>query len=315
MTQRGMAYTDRRSAILALKRAGYYRLSAYSYPFRELVGDGHEVRRSDSFLDGTTVEQVVAVHDFDAKLRAVLLQGLETLEVGLRVAIAYTLGKHDKFGHLQVASLNETTCSKPSSRDPSETEFEHWLRRYEARCSESASKDFVRHFNTSYDGQLPIWVATEVLDLGGLVRLFSFLTDTDQISIARGLGYKNARDFLSWIRSLNVLRNHCAHHSRVWNRRLSYAVTAVKRNVVPPELVHLVGMSDTERRKAYVLAALLASLVVAFDPHTNWPRTFKTVAGKLPVVPGVVDHTVMGFPQDWRELPIWNSDPNLRNAR
>lgn len=313
MTQRGMAYSDRPAAISALRRAGYYRLSAYSYPFRGLAGteDGHE--RTDAFIDGTTVEQIVALHDFDAKLRAVFLQGLETLEVGLRVAIAYTLGKHDVFGHLHPASLDGTRCAKPA-RDQSETEYEHWLSRYESRCWESASEDFVRHFTEKYDGQLPIWVATEVLDLGGLVRLFGFLTDADQVSIARALEYKNALDFLSWIRSLNVLRNHCAHHSRVWNRRLSYAVRAVKRNVVPSELVHLVGMSDTERRKTYVLAALLASLVVAIDPYSNWPRTFKTVVGKLPVVPGVVDYSVMGFPVGWRELPIWNSDPKVRTA-
>lgn len=65
MASRGMTYSDRGLAIRTLKRVGYYRLSAYTYPFREPVNkqvpNGAQDGRSENFLPGSTFEQAVAL--------------------------------------------------------------------------------------------------------------------------------------------------------------------------------------------------------------------------------------------------------------
>ena len=40
------------------------------------------------------------------------------------------------------------------------------------------------------------------------------------LGVAARYGLNNGRVFASWLRSLNYLRNVCAHHSRLWNRNI-----------------------------------------------------------------------------------------------
>ncbi|MFL6021741.1 MAG: Abi family protein, partial [Marmoricola sp.] len=116
---RGMVYEDQKSATQSLKHIGYYRLSAYTFPFRrfsDLGEDGRPVGpRPDAFQEGSRFEDAVALHDFDQKLRRCLANGLEEVEVGLRTQIAYTLGQADPFGHLNTASLDRGACAKTDS--------------------------------------------------------------------------------------------------------------------------------------------------------------------------------------------------------
>ncbi len=57
---------DREKAIVQLQRANYYRLSGYWYHFRRLTTSG---KRADDFHPGTSLDEVVALYDFDARLR------------------------------------------------------------------------------------------------------------------------------------------------------------------------------------------------------------------------------------------------------
>ena len=127
MERRGMDTGDQADAVAILKRIGYYRLSAYSYPLRQWMTVGGTVKRSDQFIEGTTLDQVAKLHDFDRKLRTHILDGLGQVEVGLRYAVSYTLGKRDPFGHLNVGSLELRECSKLQSprTDKELTRFVH----------------------------------------------------------------------------------------------------------------------------------------------------------------------------------------------
>lgn len=298
---RGMPYRDHPAAIAALKRIGYYRLSAYTYSFRAMGDDG---KRLNEFVDGSTLEAAVELHDFDAKLRAVLLAGLEAFEVALRVQISYTLGKRDKYGHLdQDDALDTDKCSRPAG--DGQTQYEMWLSKYEKRCSDAGNEDFVRHFREKYDGRLPVWAATEVMDLGLIVRLYGFLQKDDKVKISRAFGAKREPDFRTWTKSLNLLRNHCAHGNRIWNRSLTYTLTTLKAEDVDTRLAHLAPMSEITRKKLYPLAAVLACAIATANPYSNWPNTFATQAKRLPAVPNVATTQMMGFPADWRDLPLW----------
>lgn len=301
LVERGMQYRDHAAAIVSLKRIGYYRLSAYTYSFREVDQAG---QRLDKFIEGATLEAVVELHDFDARLRSVLLAGLESFEVALRVQIAYTLGRRDKYGHLNPQqALDRSECDRAVGSGGSL--YETWAEKYEKRCGDAKNEDFVRHFREKYDGRLPIWTATEVMDLGLTVRLYSFLLSEDRVKISRYFGAKREPDFRTWTKSLNLLRNHCAHGSRIWNRSLTYTLPAVQPKNVDSTLTHLSGLRDVSRRKLYPVAALLASMIVAADPYSNWPNTFATQAKKLPAVPGIATMQMMGFPKEWHELDLW----------
>lgn len=265
--------------------------------------------RLDEFIEGAKLDHALSLYAFDQKLRAVLMQGVEALEVSLRVQVAYRLGQVDAFAHLDGGALDPSATSEPSSADPSETKYEAWLRHYDRRCEESRNEDYVRHFHEKYDGELPVWVATELLDFGLLVRLIQFLPKPVLNQVSRHFGVNRAYDFVSWCRSLNVVRNHCAHHARLWNRVFPYPPARVHANRVVETLKHLQDVGEADTARVYYMAALLAGLIRTTDPQTNWHRTFRTVVQKFPQVPNYTPESTMGFPNGWADLDLWKSPP------
>ena len=88
LVDQGLACCDETAAIDLLKTVGYYRLSAYIYPFRELMSgsrgeEGPGPYRSDRVRDGITFDHIEALWRFDRKLRLVCLDAVETVETGL----------------------------------------------------------------------------------------------------------------------------------------------------------------------------------------------------------------------------------------
>lgn len=65
-----------------LMNIGYHRLSAYIYPF-------YKNPKSDLVLkEGTTFEQVMSFYRFDKKLRILLFNEIEKIEVAIRRVLA-----------------------------------------------------------------------------------------------------------------------------------------------------------------------------------------------------------------------------------
>ncbi|THJ64583.1 Abi family protein [Arthrobacter echini] len=296
----------------ALSRIGYYRLSAYTYIFRELLAPPETSEtpvqyRSANFVPGYKLTDALDLYKFDNGLRMLCVEALTSLEIGLRVQVAYVLGKRDRFGHTNRSALAPDMCARPA-RDGNGDMFEYWMRRYADLKRQAQAEDFVRHYTLKYSGNLPIWVAVEVMDFGAITRLFGLMNRNDQNTIARKWGVKDGRRLHSWLLALGNMRNLCAHHSRLWNKHLTYDVGKVMSALVDPELHHIEDHSNA--KKLYVPLSLLAYLVVRIDPTTNWPRALRTkVKQKFPSIPNVSVQTAMGFPEGWDDEHLWDYRP------
>lgn len=86
LVSRGMGAVQHELAE-SLEQAGYYRLSAYWFPFRSV----HPVTgaREDFFQPGTAFSQVWNHYRFDRDLRLLFLDAIERIEVALRSQLAY----------------------------------------------------------------------------------------------------------------------------------------------------------------------------------------------------------------------------------
>jgi abortive infection bacteriophage resistance protein len=181
LISRGMAIADRSAAEGYLSTVGYYRLSGYWYPYREIAGD--PPARSDQFITGTSLDQVMALYDFDRRLKLLTLDALERVEITMRFRAGYVLGRRGPFAHLDSANFDGRFTK---TRETRPSKFDEWNGKL-AQAQIRSREDFVTHFNTKYDGRLPIWVATELLDFGGLSFLYEGMHRTDREEIAAEL--------------------------------------------------------------------------------------------------------------------------------
>ncbi|MFT6917367.1 MAG: abortive infection bacteriophage resistance protein [Motiliproteus sp.] len=286
LKSRNMTVTDEAAAISYLERIGYYRLSAYWYPFRvfEFTQDPKTKKicsqRTNNFVDNTQFIDAVELYIFDKKLRLHVLDALERIEVSVRVDIAYLLGNKGTFAYSDISLFHPTFATKPSGQSGL-NRFESWQGRYKGLLNRS-KEDFVKHYKQTHGPELPIWVAVEVWDFGAMSQLFSMITVPDQRYIASKYGVSDFKIFASWLRSLNYLRNLAAHHSRLWNR-----------NVIDQPKLPKVGELDwcdafigkpDLIAKPFLLLAITRHLIKHIYPNTQWERRLKSHLDAFPVI-------------------------------
>lgn len=273
---------ERGDIIRRLNSVNYYRLSGYWYTFRE---------PNDQFRAGTSIRIVWDHYVFDRKLRLLVMDAVERIEVAVRTRLSYELAhSFGPFGYVQ----DHQALSSASPFDRA-----RHLDQIRDEVDRNKKEQFVDHFFRKYGDahqDLPIWMAAEVLSFGTIVRL---LNDSHP-DIRRHVSLFFAvpdEVFLSWLRTLNFVRNVCAHHSRLWNRELPYRPKIPKANKYPEW--HRPVVIDGGR----VFSALSISrhCLRRIAAGSTWGQRLRQLLGEYPQI----SRRSMGFPNDWESSPIW----------
>lgn len=289
LTRRGLA--DAGDYRHELSTIGYYRLSGYSYPLRQPAPEGSPRRRLDRFVPGTRMHHAVELYEFDEQLRLAVWRALCKLEVCLRVDVGHVLGEIDPFIHLDLERIWPSGAMRRRA-----VLFTQKLAQTQSRSTE----DFVTHYNRTHDGRLPVWVVTEILEFGQLVTLFSLAPFEQRRRIADKY-LARADELESWMRTAKFIRNVCAHHARLWNRRLVIR-PLVRHRRSDPTLSVVVEPAE----RMYSALALIAFLLRRGD-FIDEIRGISHVLSSFPTdIPGV-DLTHMGASLDWKHQPIWTN--------
>ncbi|MGW7681185.1 Abi family protein [Kribbella sp. NPDC054772] len=296
-----MVIDDPAAAAELLGAVGYYRLSGYWYPYRRQVAPR---QRDDQFVAGTDFTTVVRLYDADRRLKLHVLDAIERVEIALRVMIGFTLGKRGAYAHLDRANLDGQFTRLDGTR---RSKYDGWIAKVRD-AQRRSSEDFVVHFQTTYDGRLPVWVVTEILDFGSTAHLYAGLKSADRSVIAQELdivdhhGQGNGHTLSNWLRVLNYVRNICAHHSRLWNRHIVNKIAARQLASIP-ELQHLSDPMVSHDR-IYSTLCVLAFLMqrVGRGPWASELRVL--VAGEVPACGRSLSE--MGFPPEWDGCWPWS---------
>ena len=109
LAQRGMAIDDRQSAHDNLKFISFHRLKAYWEPFELPRKNGG----NRAFRDGTCFDDVLKLYRFDRKLRLLVLDAIEVVEVALRAIWAnYMAECHGTHGYLEMKHYKTRKTNK-----------------------------------------------------------------------------------------------------------------------------------------------------------------------------------------------------------
>ena len=189
-----------------LSLVGYYRLSAYWRIFRREDGD------TCSFIKGTHFIDVWDIYVSDRKLRLLMMDAIERIEIAVRSQIAnHHSISYGPFGY--AVEPDSLSCSPYERLD---------VLRHIRENVNGSSTEFIKNFRLRY-GDFhdlpPIWMAVEVITLGNLVALYRTMPSKIQKSISSEYDVSD-QVFSSWLFCLRWTRNACAHHARLWNVNL-----------------------------------------------------------------------------------------------
>lgn len=247
LKSRNLLFEDERLAEEYLEYANYYRLRGYYIHLQK--------PNSDEFIDGVSFNQIASLHDFDNELRVLLLKLLLDIEISFRTKIAYTIGHN--WGPMGYRDENNY----------SEQDYEKCVALIESidKNLEKSHELFIYTHIEKYDGQFPIWVAVEVMSFGELSKLYRLLPKELKKEIAKCYDGLDESLLTNWIQCSAMLRNLCAHNSRIYARSIPTPIvikndvqksiskiTKGRFNVFPQTLFsYLLAIKDISRKEIW----------------------------------------------------------------
>ncbi len=294
LKQRGLIITNDVKCTDFLHRVGYYRLSGYWHPMRQTTTNAATgaITHLDDFKPGSECSDLIDLYIFDKKLRMLMLDAIERVEVGLRVEMALLLSQRDPWAHRQSAHVH------PQFVRQAKKNHAEWIKKMDEK-EQFSREEFVEHFFKKYTSALPMWMAIELWDFGMLSTLLSGMKIADRSALATHFALPRWELLTTWVRAINNTRNVCAHHGRLWNR-------ALIERPSPPKVGEVANLDPAvfNNTRLYSVAVALRWFLLKLNPTTTWSSRLKAHFATFPTSPHYqVSQT--GFPQGWEALPYW----------
>jgi abortive infection bacteriophage resistance protein len=280
LKSRGLAIDDEEKAAHYLTYIGYFRLVGYARHFRSDRSNPEKYDRGASFAD------VLNLYVFDRKVRLLLFDGIERVEVAVRAAMSnvgalkgggpFWLCNANNFDYGQHGSvMSEITTVIGNPNDP---HHQH---------------KFITHFYSNYsDSYPPGWMLMECLSFGASSRIYKLMKGALRIEIADK--FKLQHDIAaSWLHSLSYGRNISAHHSRCWKRIFTI------RPMVPK--AYKTSIPAGSDGKLYMQFWMIQHFLKSIADGSEWAKRLKALIDDKPKT----SLSDMGFPDTWEQDPFW----------
>jgi abortive infection bacteriophage resistance protein len=163
-----------------------------------------------------------------------------------------------------------------------------------------SKEEFVMRFQNKYTDEryLPLWIVAELMTFGQLFTFFRHLHREEKKQLADSF-YLFSPVLESWLHTLNFTRNACAHHARLWNRKIPIQPKLPNKKH-KPEWYQPVKINN---QRVFAILTILNYLLTYITPQTNWKKRLFDLLLEYDEIP--IEQ--MGFPDNWKESPLWQT--------
>ena len=276
----GMIITLREDVEDALKSIGFYRLRGYSFHLYD--------NSTKKYVPGTKFEDIIKLYQFDQELSTLIFSMISKIEVALRVRLVESLLVYGDALILQDSSIfkDKKTYWKNMSTIASEI----------ARSNDV----FIKHNFDNHEGEVPVWAVVEVLSFGtlsktiknlktGIGSAYSMLASNYQYTSKKGnLVNPSQKMFASWVQAVSILRNMCAHNSRIYNRTIHTA----------PEILDIDKVTPLPAHNG--LYQILLAMKYLRSSDIEWMLFVNELVKLIENNSSVLNLAAMNMPTDWK---------------
>lgn len=282
LRSRGLTVKDAGAATHYLTHIGYYRLSGYALPF-QIGGAGAD---RHNFRPGVTFDDILDRYIFDRKLRLLVMDAVERIEISVRAAMSNAVAaRHGAHWYLKpelfdpafdhgrfIADIKSQIGHAPADSRRRDTHIEHYYQTY------------------SKPDMPPSWMVFESVTFGAISFAYKNLIPREIALVCTSYGLPHPV-LASWLHSLNYIRNICAHHGRLWN--CECRIKPLIARAFKPDL--------TPNERVYAQLVVMQILLARIAPGNHWARKLRELLVEHPGVP----LASMGFPANWSTGRIW----------
>ncbi len=291
LESKGLVINDYDKVSNILLRENYFFISGYRHLFMKNYKD-------NSFINGTTFEELYAVFTFDRKIRNIMFGYILIVENNMKSIISYQLSK--KYGYKEKDYLNPNNFTQDSLKVRQVHDVLNKMKRQIRVNGQQHSATM--HYLSNY-GYIPMWILVKVLSLGILSELYAILKleDAEMIASEYGLDVETLGTYLSVLANF---RNLCAHDDILYDHRTQKEIPSNKyhqRLNIPMTDGHY----DYGKNDLFALIIILKSLLTDDEFREMIFAVgyeMDVLAGKVKTVPLSKILNKVGFPDNWKDI-------------
>lgn len=242
-------------------------------------------------MEGITFNEIIERYTFDRKLRLLIFEAIERVEIGLRTNLVYHLSHQ----------TNDWNWFGNFEHFKNRTHFNQILKSTDRELNQTKQYFIKKYYEDYGDNRRPPCLKTlEIVSFGTLSKLYYNLKNMhpSKASISNSLGLSSVSDAESWLRTISSIRNKVAHHSRIWNEKLPFRMSWLSNPkskwIARPD-------ARGQQRIYYFLSCIIYMLEFISPGHKIKLKIIQLLNDK----PKSISHRSMGFPNNWNEQDLW----------
>lgn len=295
MQTKGLQISNPQQAQTLISQINYYRFKIYLVPFWD--------ESNQRYQSNSQFEDALQLYRFDEALRNWLFQVIGRIEIKLRTKLDQTISQctQNPFWYLDDQLFQKNKLSTiNSTRDKLAQEF----KRSKLAFAGHYKSKYFNQFSEQYKELPPFWMLAELSTLGNIMVFYSAI-DKQQFSanhaqlnqldlLANEFGAQNLAELNNWLMLIRDIRNHCAHHSRLWNVNLR------EPKGIRNKLTHAVAHNN----RIYLALVMLHLVEQSLKLNANIKSTLQQLIASYPAVEAHL-HSA-GFPKNWQQDGVWS---------
>ena len=283
LKRRGLIINDEAKTAHYLSNISYYRLRAYTYPFQDNTNPDH------LFIQAVSFEDIISLYVFDRRLRLLVFNALEKIEIAFRTKLVYEFSRTNGSHWYEDANMYRNAYRFNTDINQLYDEINR------------SNETFIDHYFNTYTNPMnpPAWMSLEVASIGLLSKLFINLKKgREKQKVTYEFGLAKPEILESWVHALSTLRNICAHHGRLWNRRF------IIQPIIPYNTrFTFIKNQNIHPNKLYVLLCCINYILNIISPDNSFVSGLRELVGSC----HLIDLHEMGFPPDWEKEEFWKN--------
>lgn len=273
-----------------LQHEGYYNLiNGYKEPFLKN-------KDPERYLEGTTVEEIFALYEFDRSIREIFLRSILHVETNVKNLISYRFS--EKYGHDNyLLYKNFDTTKRDASKNISSL-----ISSVQGQIASHSLDPNISHYLKNH-GYIPMWVLCGILTFGNMSKFYSLMKQPDRQSISAifKISDNMLENFLNY---LTAIRNFSAHGNRLYcfrsGKPLIDTMVHAALGIQKEQEQYINGRNDL------FAAVIVLKHLLSNNEFRSFYRSLNGAINKLSSKLHVVTIEqilyIMGFPESWKDI-------------
>ncbi len=289
--RKGMIITDQEFAVSKLEDISYFALiDGYKNLFYNPM--------TRKYKEGTTFEDIVALYEFDEKLRALIFRYLCHFEQKMRSMISYhfcdTYSEKQE-DYLNAANYNNSRANK--------RKIAGLISILEREANRNVDHAYVVYQRKTY-GNVPMWVIMKTLTFGQMSKMYSFLTTSVKTKVSLHFKYVSEKELIQYMKVLTLYRNVCAHNERLFSYKSRFDIpdTILHRKMKIPKNGNQYKYGKNDLFSVVIAFRMLLAKVDFLEFKKSLNQIINQYMKRTNNLNQKKFLETMGFPENWKNI-------------